>query len=100
MQGRYGSAAVAASWLFACTMVLASEYYNGFQAVFTSSHAYFNARILVANQARVAAHTADVMLSNFFNFCVVHQSNVITPWKLRFPLVMLKMISFNMDKFW
>ena len=74
MQGRYGSAAVASSWLFACTMVLASEYYNGFQAVFTSSRAYFNTRILVANQSRVAARTVDVMLRNFFNFCVVHQS--------------------------
>ena len=70
-------AGVALTWVFACSMVLHNEVHNGYHKVPLERTPLIGSLLVWANH--------------------LQERN---PWHHRFPLVMLRMISFNMDRYW
>lgn len=119
--GAYAKVGVVGTWLFACTMVLLCEHYDGFRFMFSSPYMFFLNRtapkvaaaylhpdpmdvnralasLTRADKHGHAASLVDKACFKFFMWCM--NNNGMSKWKIQFPLVMLKMISFNMDRYW
>lgn len=104
--------------MVSCTTVLLVDYTNGFENLFRLPLLFFANRIVgqlpgqdltpqeIVTAAVAASSIGSSGYGSFFDLkmfdgiVALARSNGSSPWKLRFPLVMLRMISYNMDRYW